>query len=681
MNIKAYHGTNQNITGQFKHGLDDKGVTSKYGYWFTDSIDEAKQYGKQSSNRMRSNAEDHDKLIEQYIKRIDLAERKGNWDLYDKLIEEMEAIEFGDYDKSYYVYTVSLSLENPFVYEVGDEYFDQETVIKHAIKKKHDSVIFKNISDSPYGGIGRTTQYVVFDPSDIKIVSKHKVDSDSITESFVGFVKSLDRGWNKSLIEAIVDGYTVIFESTIPTITLYRGMAQQFDPTYDLSKTDAPSGYSTWTDNPELARQYAGSDGYVYKIKLPANEMGVEYLDKDGDRVLFFNNEKKAGLHGVKGNEYLVYTDHELYDPNSITLIDNIMESVNPNIKYIDISDDMYEMDEDIDDLLNQVDPLVSRSGINVLRGKDLKSIAVIGDTVVGALFTEFNDGEFSFDVVVNNDNQSSGIGKALTNNAMSEYDMYSDMDDVKLVIDAVNPRYAEYLQKQYGLSVESEYQGHIILTDKPEISLNESVQDMDGVTSNSNMVFLHGGNLDDIQSIDDFNKWTKGRVEYGPGLYLTTHYGTATKYAKGSRKLYKIEVEKGTDINSVSLDYDTVLQFISTILSKPKQKEYIVHASRFVKDGKINASIFVNIFINYDLISSKNGSAIRKFLVDNGIDYEVVQNAFGWGETMLVLYNMRKIKNVQRVSPQDKSILDLPSINESIDNIDSPELEKAIHL
>jgi len=304
----------------------------------------------------------------------------------------------------------------------------------------------------------------------------------------------------------------------------------------------------------------------------------------------------------------------------------------------------------------------------------------VIGDTVVGALFTEFNDGEFSFDVVVNNDNQSSGIGKALTNNAMSEYDMYSDMDDVKLVIDAVNPRYAEYLQKQYGLSVESEYQGHIILTDKPEISLNESVQDMDGVTSNSNMVFLHGGNLDDIQSIDDFNKWTKGRVEYGPGLYLTTHYGTATKYAKGSRKLYKIEVEKGTDINSVSLDYDTVLQFISTILSKPKQKEYIVHASRFVKDGKINASIFVNIFINYDLISSKNGSAIRKFLVDNGIDYEVVQNAFGWGETMLVLYNMRKIKNVQRVSPQDKSILDLPSINESIDNIDSPELEKSIN-
>lgn len=182
-------------------------------------------------------------------------------------------------------------------------------------------------------------------------------------------------------------------------------------------------------------------------------------------------------------------------------------------------------------------------------------------------------------------------------------------------------------------------------------------------IDTNSNMVFLHGGNLDVIQSMDDFNKWTKGRIEYGPGMYLTTHYGTAIKYAKGSRKLYKIEVEKGTDITLVSIDFDIVLGFISTILSKPKQKEFIKHAQRFIKNGKLNASIFVNIFINSELISSKNGSAIRKFLVDNGVDYEVIQNAFGWDETMLVLYNMGKIKNIQRVSPQDDSIFDLSKI------------------
>lgn len=310
MNIKAYHGTNQNITGQFKHGLDNKGVTSKYGYWFTDSVDEAKQYGKQSSNRMRTNAEDHDKLIEQYMKRIDLAERKGNWDLYDKLTEEMEAIEFGDYDKSYYVYTVSLSLENPFVYEVGDEYFDQETVIKHAIKKKYDSVIFKNISDSPYGGIGRTTQYVVFDPSDIKMVSKHKVDSDSITESFVGFVKSLDRGWNTSLIEAIVDGYNLIFESDSPSDIEYKEFVRKtdgMDILYHGGSNYELNDFMFFTDYHGHASEYGD---YVNGIYTDLSSKSIMHFDDD-----VFNKMRSY------------YANHKLQDFLSLNAVKKIITS------------------------------------------------------------------------------------------------------------------------------------------------------------------------------------------------------------------------------------------------------------------------------------------------------------------------------------------------------------------
>lgn len=84
--------------------------------------------------------------------------------------------------------------------------------------------------------------------------------------------------------------------------------------------TDAPSGYSTWTDNPELARQYAGSGGYVYKLELPRSELRDEYIDEEGERALFFNNEKKAGLNGISGAEYLVYNDHEFFDINMISL-------------------------------------------------------------------------------------------------------------------------------------------------------------------------------------------------------------------------------------------------------------------------------------------------------------------------------------------------------------------------
>jgi len=49
--------------------------------------------------------------------------------------------------------------------------------------------------------------------------------------------------------------------------------------------------------------------------------------------------------------------------------------------------------------------------------------------------------------------------------------------------------------------------------------------------------------------------------------------------------------------------------------------------------------------------------------MVDNGIDYQIVSNAFGWGETMLVLYNMDKITDTKRVMPNDEIIeYDLPT-------------------
>ena len=103
-------------------------------------------------------------------------------------------------------------------------------------------------------------------------------------------------------------------------ITLYRGMNSKFNSNFELEKTDAPYGYSTWTDNKELAKQYAGKDGYVYKITLPKSKMGEEIIDNSGERVLFFNNEKAAGLNNISGNEYLVYTQHDDYSPNLISL-------------------------------------------------------------------------------------------------------------------------------------------------------------------------------------------------------------------------------------------------------------------------------------------------------------------------------------------------------------------------
>jgi hypothetical protein len=62
--------------------------------------------------------------------------------------------------------------------------------------------------------------------------------------------------------------------------------------------------------------------------------------------------------------------------------------------------------------------------------------------------------------------------------------------------------------------------------------------------TEPNTMSLWHGGDLEGAYQETISHK--KGRSEWGPGLYLTTHYGTAQKYSKGSRKLYMITIKKG---------------------------------------------------------------------------------------------------------------------------------------
>jgi hypothetical protein len=102
------------------------------------------------------------------------------------------------------------------------------------------------------------------------------------------------------------------------SVRLYRGMTQKFDEGFNLTKTDAPTGYSTWTDNKRLAEQYAGRDGFVYEIDMPKKQQGKELINMDGERVLFLDNEKMAGLNNISGKEYLIYNNHELYNPSLI---------------------------------------------------------------------------------------------------------------------------------------------------------------------------------------------------------------------------------------------------------------------------------------------------------------------------------------------------------------------------
>ena len=61
-----------------------------------------------------------------------------------------------------------------------------------------------------------------------------------------------------------------------------------------------------------------------------------------------------------------------------------------------------------------------------------------------------------------------------------------------------------------------------------------------------------------------------------------------------------------------------------------------------------VDVKILNNLIINFDAIKPGNTKYLRQFYIDNGIDYNIVDNSFGWHEKMMVLINMKKIKNIQ---------------------------------
>jgi hypothetical protein len=179
--------------------------------------------------------------------------------------------------------------------------------------------------------------------------------------------------------------------------------------------------------------------------------------------------------------------------------------------------------------------------------------------------------------------------------------------------------------------------------------------------SSSRKLVLWHGGDLTD--GFKETVSHKKGRWEYGPGLYLITHYDTAKKYATGSRKLYQVAVEEGTNLDTM-IDATQVLEWVKINVIKSKQKEVIERISKHNKENKINGEIFLNIIINNDAIKNTTTNVLRLFLVECGIDYCLVSQPFGWSnQLMLVLFNPKKIVSKKQITSKDQiEVFDLPA-------------------
>ena len=171
--------------------------------------------------------------------------------------------------------------------------------------------------------------------------------------------------------------------------------------------------------------------------------------------------------------------------------------------------------------------------------------------------------------------------------------------------------------------------------------------------TAKDTMSLWHGGNLE--VDLEATKKQAKGRFEFAPGLYLTTHYDTGLKYSKGLRKLYLVTIEKGNLLEKSLIDIDKATEFVKKNITKKDQTMVFDRFEKYIDSGVIKGYIFVNILLNNNLIKESNSDKLRDFLIMQGVDYSEVNNPFGWNEKMIVLFNMKKIRIKIIFKPNDK--------------------------
>lgn len=143
-------------------------------------------------------------------------------------------------------------------------------------------------------------------------------------------------------------------------------------------------------------------------------------------------------------------------------------ESISSNIIYRHIDSESYGWDDEEEipeHWIEQAHGLQNSAGINILRGKELTYVAVDvnEDQAIGALFTEFDGEQYSFDVLVHSQYRNQGVGRELTKIGIEEFQAYADIEGAYMELDVVNP-IMEKLLKSLGFRVKRRIGQHAMM-------------------------------------------------------------------------------------------------------------------------------------------------------------------------------------------------------------------------
>lgn len=175
-------------------------------------------------------------------------------------------------------------------------------------------------------------------------------------------------------------------------------------------------------------------------------------------------------------------------------------------------------------------------------------------------------------------------------------------------------------------------------------------------ITESANTITLWHGGKDLEHTHREVTSSKKGRWQHGPGLYLTNSYNRAQEYAKGSRKVYRVTINRGTEISKVQIPYTDVLAFANQYIPTSKRKQFLMSIQENMErmgTDSVGANVFLNLIINWESVPSSKTNIVAQFLVQHGVDYAI--SSFGGfaNEKVVVLFNRSKIVSVVPVIPK----------------------------
>jgi hypothetical protein len=164
-----------------------------------------------------------------------------------------------------------------------------------------------------------------------------------------------------------------------------------------------------------------------------------------------------------------------------------------------------------------------------------------------------------------------------------------------------------------------------------------------------------------------------KGQTERGPGIYCTSHYMTASKYAKGGGQVRRLVIEPRELLEDIAIPLADAIGFVKSHLIRRTHEDIMQRlsdCSERLRDGvytlkgegpHVPLSVLNNLCINSDQAHGERGLELNKFLVSYGADasFDYASGREVWG----CIFNPECIKRheVMPASAVDKGEYELP--------------------